>query len=63
MDTTETLVVVGAIALIALVLWYFFGEREKTSGTSESRGICPLTRLRRSNSRRRRLASSHSPAG
>lgn len=25
MDTTEILVVGGAIALIAVVLWYFFG--------------------------------------
>jgi hypothetical protein len=29
MDTTEILVVVGAVALIAVVLWYFFGDRAK----------------------------------
>ena len=28
MDTTEILVVIGGVALIAFVLWYFFGERE-----------------------------------
>jgi len=28
MDTTEILVVIGGVGLIALVLWYFFGERE-----------------------------------
>ena len=41
MDTTEILVVIGGVALIALTLWYFFGEREGitaaigTSGTQE----------------------------
>ena len=33
MDTTEILVVLGGIALIAFVLWYFFGEREATAAT------------------------------
>jgi FtsZ-interacting cell division protein ZipA len=28
MDTTEIFVIIGGIALIALTLWYFFGERE-----------------------------------
>jgi hypothetical protein len=28
MDSTEILVVFFAVVLIALVLWYFFGERE-----------------------------------
>ena len=27
MDTAEIGVVVGAVVLIGLVLWYFFGER------------------------------------
>ena len=27
MDTTEIGVVIGAVVLIGLVLWYFFGER------------------------------------
>ena len=31
MDTTEILVIIGGIALIGLVLWYFFGERERVS--------------------------------
>ena len=31
MDTTEILVVIGGVALIAFVLWYFFGKREKSS--------------------------------
>jgi plastocyanin domain-containing protein len=38
MDTTEILVIIGGIALIALVLWYFFGEREKVSATVSERG-------------------------
>jgi plastocyanin domain-containing protein len=29
MDTSEIGVIVGGTALIAFVLWYFFGEREK----------------------------------
>ncbi len=33
MDTTEILVVIGGIALIAFVLWYFFGEREAIAAT------------------------------
>ena len=39
MDTTEILVVVGAIALIALVVWYFFGEREKTVAEVTDSGL------------------------
>jgi plastocyanin domain-containing protein len=41
MDTTEILVIIGGVALIAAVLWYFFGERESVaaavteSGTQE----------------------------
>jgi len=31
MDTTEILVVIGGVGLIAFVLWYFFGEREATA--------------------------------
>ncbi len=30
MDTTEIFVVIGGVAAIAFVLWYFFGEREAT---------------------------------
>lgn len=39
MDTTEILVVIGGVALIAFVLWYFFGEREKTAATVGTSGI------------------------
>ncbi|MDQ3713713.1 MAG: cupredoxin domain-containing protein [Acidobacteriota bacterium] len=33
MDTTEIIVVIGGVALIALTLWYFFGEREAIAAT------------------------------
>ena len=33
MDTTEITVVIGGVALIAFVLWYFFGERERAAAT------------------------------
>ncbi len=33
MDTTEILVVIGGVGLIAFVLWYFFGEREAAAAT------------------------------
>ncbi len=33
MDTTEILVVIGGVALIVFVLWYFFGEREAAAAT------------------------------
>lgn len=37
MDAMEIIVIVGGVGLIALTLWYFFGEREKVSvATSES---------------------------
>ena len=39
MDTTEIIVVIGGVALIALTLWYFFGEREATSATVSESGI------------------------
>lgn len=29
MDTAEIIVVIGGVALIAFVLWYFFGAREE----------------------------------
>lgn len=38
MDSTGIVVVVVAIALIGLVLWYFFGEREKTAAALSSSG-------------------------
>ena len=39
MDTAEILVVIGAVALIALVLWYFFGEREAVAATEAAGGV------------------------
>lgn len=32
MDAVEMMVIIGGIALIACVLWYFFGEREADGG-------------------------------
>ena len=39
MDTTEIIVVAGGIFLIALVLWYFFGERAKVSAEENESGV------------------------
>lgn len=39
MDATEIVVVVGGVALIAFVLWYFFGEREATAATLGEGGV------------------------
>ena len=39
MDTTEIIVVIGGIALIALTLWYFFGERDATAATVGESGL------------------------
>lgn len=39
MDTAEILVLIGAGALIALVLWYFFGEREAVAATETAGGV------------------------
>ncbi|MCA1630706.1 MAG: cupredoxin domain-containing protein [Acidobacteria bacterium] len=39
MDTTEIVVVVSGIALVALVLWYFFGERERVAARVENDGV------------------------
>jgi plastocyanin domain-containing protein len=36
MDGAEIAVVTGAVVLIALVLWYFFGEREATTAVAAS---------------------------
>jgi len=38
MDSTEIVVVVCAAVLIALVLWYFFGERERTAAVTSNAG-------------------------
>ena len=39
MDTTEVFVLAGSVALIALVLWYFFGEREKAMAELTQAGV------------------------
>lgn len=39
MDSAEMLVVVGSAALIALVLWYFFGERTKVAAELTEDGV------------------------
>lgn len=39
MDTTELFVLAGSVALIALVLWYFFGEREKVVAELTQAGV------------------------
>jgi plastocyanin domain-containing protein len=39
MDTTETIVVVAGMALVALVLWYFFGERERVEAREAGDGV------------------------
>ena len=39
MDTTQILVIIGGVGLIALTLWYFFGEREKVSAETNESGL------------------------
>jgi plastocyanin domain-containing protein len=39
MDTTEIIVVLGGAGLIALVLWYFFGERESVAAEVNAGGV------------------------
>ena len=39
MDTSEILVLLGGIAAIAAVLWYFFGERTAVQATAGARGV------------------------
>ena len=39
MDTTEIIVVLGGVSLIAFVLWYFFGERESVAATVNAGGV------------------------
>lgn len=39
MDTTEILVVIGGVILIALTLWYFFGEREQIAAEQNESGL------------------------
>lgn len=39
MDTLEIFVVIGGVALIAFVLWYFFGERQAVTATASESGV------------------------
>jgi plastocyanin domain-containing protein len=39
MDMTEIIVVISGVALIALVLWYFFGERERVDARDAGDGV------------------------
>ena len=39
MDASETIVAVGAVALIAAVLWYFFGPREAAAANVAESGV------------------------
>ncbi len=39
MDASEIGVLVGGIALIAFILWYFFGEREKVVAQMAEGGV------------------------
>jgi plastocyanin domain-containing protein len=39
MDMTELLVLAGSVALIGLVLWYFFGAKEKVAAELTQAGV------------------------
>jgi plastocyanin domain-containing protein len=39
MDSTEATVLAGAVAMIAIVIWYFFGEREKVTAAVTDTGV------------------------
>jgi plastocyanin domain-containing protein len=39
MDTSEIMVLLGGIALIGFILWYFFGEREKVAAQVGVSGV------------------------
>lgn len=39
MDSIEIGVIVGGVALIGFVLWYFFGEREKVAASIAESGV------------------------
>ncbi len=39
MDITEITVVIGGVVLIALTLWYFFGERETVAAETNETGV------------------------
>ncbi|MES2464796.1 MAG: cupredoxin domain-containing protein [Armatimonadota bacterium] len=39
MDTSEIGVIVGGVALIGFILWYFFGERQKAEAKVDAAGV------------------------
>ena len=39
MDTSEIFVVIAGVALIAFVLWYFFGEKQRVAASLTSTGV------------------------
>lgn len=39
MDTIEIIVLIGGVGLIALVFWYFFGEREQVAAVVNASGV------------------------
>ena len=39
MDTAEITVLIGGLALIGLILWYFFGERERVAAAVTESGV------------------------
>lgn len=39
MGATEIAVIIAGVSLIALVLWYFFGERERTVASLSQSGV------------------------
>ncbi|MBD0327464.1 MAG: cupredoxin domain-containing protein [Pyrinomonadaceae bacterium] len=43
MDAVEITVIVGGIASIAFVLWYFFGERESVMASTGESGVQEIT--------------------
>lgn len=43
MDAVEIIVIVGGIASIAFVLWYFFGERESVAASTGESGVQEIT--------------------
>jgi plastocyanin domain-containing protein len=39
MDTSQIAVLIGGVVLIGLILWYFFGEREKAQALVGAGGV------------------------
>lgn len=39
MDTAETIVLIASIGLVALILWYFFGERQSVAAEMSAIGV------------------------